>query len=84
MSRKSKKLQKEQEMRMQQLRAQQQQPMTRIICQPMANGFPMAVAPASNFIQLTPIVQPIAMVPYSTQQQPLLTFLDDDDLDMDY
>lgn len=78
MSRKSKKLQKEQEMRMQQ-RTQQQMP--RIICQPMANGFPMAVAPASNFIQLTPIVQPIALVPYSTQQQPLLTFLDDDDLD---
>lgn len=78
MSRKSKKLQKEQEMRMQQ---RAQQPMTRIICQPMANGFPMAVAPASNFIQLTPIVQPIALVPYSTQQQPLLTFLDDDDLD---
>lgn len=78
MSRKSKKLQKEQEMRMQQ-RTQQQMP--RIICQPMANGFPMAVASASNFIQLTPIVQPIALVPYSTQQQPLLTFLDDDDLD---
>lgn len=79
MSKKSKKLKKEQEMRMQQKAKQQQQP--RIICQPMANGFPMAVAPASNFIQLTPIVQPIALVPYSTQQQPLLTFLDDDDLD---
>lgn len=32
--------------------------------------------PASN-IQLTPIVQPVAMVPYSTQNQPILT--DDED-----
>lgn len=35
--------------------------------------------PASN-IQLTPIVQPVSFVPYSTQAQPMLT----DDTDYDY
>ena len=35
--------------------------------------------PASN-IQLTPIVQPVSFIPYSTQSQPLLT----DDEDYDY
>lgn len=35
--------------------------------------------PASN-IQLTPIVQPVSFVPYSTQAQPMLT----DESDYDY
>ena len=35
------------------------------------------VAKPSSNIQLTPIVQPVAMVPYSTQNQPILT--DDED-----
>lgn len=35
--------------------------------------------PASN-IQLTPIVQPVSFVPYSTQGQPIYT----DDQDYDY
>ncbi len=88
MSKKSKKLKQLEEMRlqqqiMQQQQQQQQQAGPQIICQPMNNGmFP--VAPASNFVQLTPIVQPIALVPYSTQQQPLLTFIDDEDYDIDY
>lgn len=34
------------------------------------SGIPIA-KPASN-IQLTPIVQPVAFVPYSTESQPLL------------
>lgn len=37
------------------------------------------IAPPAKFIQLTPIVQPIAMVPYSTQQQPICTFEDETD-----
>lgn len=40
-------------------------------------GRPIAVARPTTQIQLTPIVQPIAMVPYSTQQQPLLSDMDD-------
>lgn len=80
MSKKSKKIKQLEEMCLQQQRMQQQQAGPQIICQPMSNGmFP--VAPASNFVQLTPIVQPIALVPYSTQQQPLLTFIDDEDYD---
>ncbi len=42
----------------------------------MNNRGPVPVAPPSDFIQLTPIVQPIPLVPYSTQMQPLLTFDD--------
>ncbi len=80
MSKKSKKLKQLEEMRLQQqMMQQQQQAGPQIICQPMTNGYPFPVAPASNFIQLTPIVQPIALVPFSTQQQPLLTFIDEDD-----
>lgn len=40
-------------------------------------GRPVAVAKPSSQIQLTPIVQPIAMVPYSTQQQPILSDMDE-------
>ncbi len=40
-------------------------------------GIPMAVAKPSFNIQMTPIVQPIAMVPYSSQQQPLLSDMSD-------
>ncbi|MDR0696192.1 MAG: hypothetical protein LBF68_01425 [Christensenellaceae bacterium] len=39
---------------------------------PVSEPFP--VLPASVHIQLTPIVQPVTFVPYSSQQQPLLTF----------
>lgn len=45
--------------------------------------FMMPIAPPSQMIQLTPIVQPIALVPYSTQQQPISTFYRDDE-GMDY
>ncbi|NLT18279.1 MAG: hypothetical protein BWX72_00873 [Firmicutes bacterium ADurb.Bin080] len=45
------------------------------------NRGPVPIAPPSDFIQLTPIVQPIPLVPYSTQLQPLATFEDDDQYD---
>lgn len=45
------------------------------------DAYPYPVAPASQIIQLPPIVQPIVMVPFSTQQQPLATFIDDEDYD---
>lgn len=38
------------------------------------NGGANPCAMPSRFIQLTPIIQPIAMVPYSTQNQPLLMY----------
>lgn len=41
-----------------------------IIYAKVPSGVPIA-KPASN-IQLTPIVQPVAFVPYSTSSQPLL------------
>lgn len=36
-------------------------------------------APATPIIQLPPIVQPVVMVPFSSQMQPIATF--DDDFD---
>lgn len=45
------------------------------------NNGPVPVAPPADFIQLTPIVQPIPLVPYSTQMQPLATFDDEEDYD---
>lgn len=42
----------------------------------MRNHKPVPVAPPSDIIQLTPIIQPIAMVPYSTQAQPMMTVND--------
>jgi len=42
------------------------------------NG-PVPVVPPSQFVQLTPIIQPIAFVPYSTQDQPLYTMHDGND-----
>ncbi|HOO22550.1 MAG TPA: hypothetical protein PKY53_02590 [Clostridia bacterium] len=37
------------------------------------------VAPPSHTIQLTPIIQPIAIVPYSNQQQSVASNDDDDE-----
>ncbi len=50
---------------------------------PINAAYPYPVAPASQIIQLPPIVQPIVMVPFSTQQQPLATYVDDDYYDED-
>ncbi len=38
------------------------------------NCAPVPVARPADFIQLTPIVQPLPIVPYSTQMQPLAQF----------
>ncbi len=43
----------------------------------VSNG-PVPVARPADFIQLTPIVQPIPLVPYSTQLQPLAMYDDSD------
>lgn len=53
----------------------------------MNNCAPVPVAKPADFIQLTPVVQPIPIVPYSTQLQPLAQFEDEDvydDEDYDY
>lgn len=42
----------------------------------VSNG-PVPVARPAEFIQLTPIVQPIPLVPYSTQLQPLAMYDDE-------
>jgi len=49
----------------------------------MPGYFPYPVAPASQIVQLPPIVQPIVMVPFASQQQPLATFEEEDD-DFDF
>lgn len=45
----------------------------------MNNCAPVPVSKPADFIQLTPIVQPIPIVPYSSQTQPLAQFDEDDD-----
>lgn len=42
-------------------------------------GIPTPVARPTQNIQLTPIVQPIALVPFSSQEQPILSDYDDYD-----
>jgi len=43
----------------------------------MNNCGPVPIAKPADFVQLTPVVQPVAMVPYSTQAQPMATFDDE-------
>jgi len=43
----------------------------------MNNCGPVPIAKPADFIQLTPVVQPVALVPYSTQAQPMATFDDE-------
>lgn len=50
-----------------------------IIYARVPSGIPIA-KPASN-IQLTPVVQPVAFVPYSTGSQPLLVMDEYDEYD---
>jgi hypothetical protein len=38
---------------------------------------PVPVNPVSKDVQLTPIVQPVAFVPYSSQEQPLFIYDDE-------
>lgn len=51
---------------------------------PVPGAYPFPVAPASPIVQLPPIVQPIVMVPLTSQQQPVASYLDDDDDDFDF
>ncbi len=44
----------------------------------MNNCGVVPVARPADFIQLTPVVQPIPLVPYSTQMQPLAQFDDEE------
>ena len=79
MSRRSRKRQEEEALLRQQemMRRQQmmQQPYGYYPQQPMNYGY-MNNVPNGNlpprFIQLTPIIQPIAMVPYATQEEPIM------------
>jgi hypothetical protein len=43
----------------------------------MNNSSPVPVARPADFIQLTPIVQPLPIVPYNTQEQPLAQYEDE-------
>jgi hypothetical protein len=45
---------------------------------PLPNAIPVPVPTPHTHVQLAPIVIPIAFVPYSTQNQPLFTFEDEE------
>lgn len=81
MSKKKRKQQEELEAQKQEVR---RRPRPRVTFKVMNNcGVVLVVKPA-DFIQLTPVVQPLSLVPYSTQEQPLAEFDDDGYYDDDY
>ncbi len=51
----------------------------RVVFRVMNNCAPVPVAKPADFIQLTPVVQPIPIVPYSSQMQPLAQFDDEEE-----
>ena len=51
----------------------------RVTFRVMNNCAPVPVAKPADFIQLTPVVQPIPIVPYSSQMQPLAQFDDEEE-----
>lgn len=51
----------------------------RVVFRVMNNCSPVPVAKPADFIQLTPVVQPIPIVPYSSQMQPLTQFDDEEE-----
>ena len=71
----SKKSKQEAEVNVQEERPVVRKP--RVVFRVMNNCAPVPVAAPADFIQLTPIVQPIPLVPYSTQLQPLATYEDE-------
>lgn len=77
----SKKRKQQEELAMQQAMQQQQIPVRPVMPQVrfriMSNSAPVPVARPADFIQLTPIVQPVPLVPYSSQMQPLAQYDDD-------
>jgi len=50
----------------------------RVTFKVMNNYGVVPVAKPEDFSQLTPVVQPLSLVPYSTQEQPLAEFDEDD------
>ncbi len=56
----------------------------RVVFRVMNNCAPVPVAAPADFIQLTPVVQPIPIIPYSSQSQPLAQFDDEGDGYEDY
>ncbi|MDR1905908.1 MAG: hypothetical protein LBQ27_03195 [Clostridiales bacterium] len=58
-------------------RKQQPKPVRRIIYGHSPVNQPMPVEKPSDRIQLTPIIQPISMVPYGTMNQPLFQYEND-------
>lgn len=79
----SKKRKQQEELAKQQAMQQQQQQipvrpvMPQVRFRIMSNCAPVPVARPADFIQLTPIVQPVPLVPYSSQMQPLAQYDDD-------
>lgn len=69
----------------QELEAQKQREQARKASKPrvtfrvMNNCGVVPVARPADFIQLTPVVQPLSLVPYSTQEQPMAEFDEDGD-----
>ena len=51
---------------------------------PVPGAYPFPCAPASPIVQLPPIVQPIVMVPLTSQQQPVASYIDEEDDDFDF
>ena len=63
--------------------AQKRSAAPRVTFRVMNNCAPVPVAKPADFIQLTPVVQPIPIVPYSSQMQPLAQFEDEEYYDED-
>lgn len=78
----SKKSKKEVEVNVQEERPVVRKP--RVVFRVMNNCAPVPVAAPADFIQLTPVVQPIPIVPYSSQAQPLAQFDDGEGYDDGY
>ncbi|MDR3292546.1 MAG: hypothetical protein LBT20_00390 [Clostridiales bacterium] len=54
-------------------------PVRRIVYGQAPVSQPMPIERPSDIIQLTPIVQPISLVPYGTMNQPLYQYTTEDD-----
>ena len=87
MSRKSKNAEAERLKAEQEAQAAKRASKPRVVFRVMNNCAPVPVATPADFIQLTPVVQPIPIVPFSSQTQPLAQFDDEegyDDYDEEY
>lgn len=74
----SKKKRKQEELEVQKQEVAARSPRPRVTFKVMNNCGVVPVAKPADFIQLTPVVQPLSLVPYSTQEQPLAEFDEDD------